>query len=97
MTLRFAYNTNGFVRHRLEDAVAMIADAGYQGVAITPDICHLDPYADDVRARTAALASVLRAQSLGCVIETGAWYVIDARAKHAPAHGLPAALHGDRR
>ncbi len=84
MTLRFAYNTNGFVRHRLEDAVAMIADAGYQGVAITPDICHLDPYADDVRARTAALASVLRAQSLGCVIETGAWYVIDARAKHAP-------------
>ncbi len=84
MTLRFAYNTNGFVRHRLEDAVAMIADAGYQGVAITPDICHLDPYADDVRARTAALASTLRAQSLGCVIETGAWYVIDARAKHAP-------------
>lgn len=84
MNTRFAYNTNGFTRHRLHDAVAMIAEAGYQGVALTPDICHLDPYADDVRAQATALARRLRAESLGCQIETGAWYVIDARAKHAP-------------
>ena len=84
MTLRYAYNTNGFFRHRLDDAVSMIGEAGYDGIAITPDICHLDPYAEDVRARTAALARRLRAEQMGCVIETGAWYVIDPRAKHAP-------------
>ena len=84
MNTRFAYNTNGFTRHRLHDAVGMIVEAGYQGVALTPDICHLDPYADDVRAQATALAARLRAESLGCQIETGAWFVIDARAKHAP-------------
>ena len=30
--LRFAFNTNGAANHRLEDAVALIADAGYDGI-----------------------------------------------------------------
>lgn len=84
MSLRYAYNTNGFVRNRLDDAIEMIAEAGYDGVSLTPDICHLDPYAVDVRLATARVARRLREAGLGCVIETGAWYVIDARAKHAP-------------
>ncbi len=84
MSLRYAYNTNGFFRHRLADAVAMIAEAGYDGVAITPDICHLDPYAPDAREQARALARTLRRERLGCVIETGAWYVVDPRRKHQP-------------
>ena len=47
MTLRFAYNTNGAANHRLDDALALIADAGYDGVAVTLDIHHLDPFAPD--------------------------------------------------
>jgi sugar phosphate isomerase/epimerase len=41
--LRFAYNTNGAANHRLADAVAIIAEAGYDGVALTLDFQHLDP------------------------------------------------------
>ena len=84
MSLRYAYNTNGFVRHRLDDAVTMIAEAGYDGIALTPDICHLDPYAPGIGPRTAALGRRMRSCGLSCVIETGAWFVIDGRAKHAP-------------
>ena len=53
--LRFAYNTNGAANHRLDDAVALIADAGYDGVALTLDHHHLDPMEEGwVRARRGA-------------------------------------------
>lgn len=84
MALRYAYNTNGFFRHRLDDALTMIAEAGYGGVALTPDVCHLDPYADDVAAETRRVGRRLRALGLTCGIETGAYFVIDGRRKHAP-------------
>ena len=43
--LRFGYGTNGFANHRLADALAVIADLGYDGVALTLDHDHLDPFA----------------------------------------------------
>ena len=36
MSLRYAYNTNGAANHRLDDALHLIAGAGYDGVALTP-------------------------------------------------------------
>ncbi len=84
MTLRFAYNTNGAANHRLDDALALIADAGYDGVALTLDIHHLDPFAPDYRAQTRRVAARLRELGLGCVIETGARFLLDPRAKHEP-------------
>ena len=47
MTLRFAYNTNGAANHRLDDALHLIKAAGYDGVALTLDIHHLDPFAEN--------------------------------------------------
>jgi L-ribulose-5-phosphate 3-epimerase len=84
MTLRYGYGTNGFANHRLDDALAIIADLGYEGVALTLDHDHLDPYAPDLAARTTALAARLDRLGLGVVIETGARYLLDPWRKHAP-------------
>jgi len=82
--LRFAYNTNGTASHRLDDALALIADSGYDGVALTLDHHHFDPFEPDCAARAAGLARRLEALRLGSVIETGARYLLDPRAKHEP-------------
>ena len=84
MTLRFAYNTNGAANHRLDDALALIADAGYDGVALTLDIHHLDPFAAGFAAERRRVAARLRQLGLGCVVETGARFLLDPRAKHEP-------------
>jgi sugar phosphate isomerase/epimerase len=90
MSLRLAYNTNGASSHRLGDAIALIADCGYQGVALTLDHHHLDPFADDWRQQADALARRLDGLGLGTVIETGARYLLDPREKHEPTLLNPA-------
>ena len=84
MTLRFAYNTNGCASHRLDDALSLMADSGYRGVALTLDHHHLDPFAPDWQVRSHALRRRLDELSFGSVIETGARYLLDPRAKHEP-------------
>ncbi|BCB79195.1 sugar phosphate isomerase/epimerase [Phytohabitans flavus] len=92
MSLRFGYGTNGFANHRLSDALAVIADLGYEGVALTLDHDHLDPFAPDLARRTADVASTLDRLGLSVVIETGARYLLDPWHKHAPTllHDDPA-------
>ena len=82
--LRFGYGTNGFANHRLGDALAVIADLGYQGVALTLDHDHLDPFAPGLTRRVAAVHRRLTALGLAVVIETGARYLLDPWHKHAP-------------
>jgi len=82
--LRFAYNTNGVANHRLDDALSLIADSGYDGVAITLDHHHLDPYAPDFEAALERFARRLRELGLGCVVETGARFLLNPRQKHEP-------------
>jgi D-psicose/D-tagatose/L-ribulose 3-epimerase len=84
MTLRFAYNTNGAANHRLDDALSLIADAGYDGVALTLDIHHLDPFAEDWARQAERVRGRLYNANLGSVIETGARFLLDPRAKHEP-------------
>jgi sugar phosphate isomerase/epimerase len=82
--MKFAFNTNGAANHRLDDALGLIADAGYDGVALTLDIHHLDPFAPDFAAERKRVAARLRQLGLGCVVETGARFLLDPRAKHEP-------------
>ncbi|MGB6163962.1 MAG: sugar phosphate isomerase/epimerase family protein [Pseudonocardiaceae bacterium] len=82
--LRYAYNTNGLTSHRLDDALTLLADTGYDGVALTLDVAHHDPFAPDLAARTAALARRLDGLGMGSVIETGARFLLDPRHKHQP-------------
>ena len=84
MSLRFAYNTNGAANHRLDDAISLIADCGYDGVALTLDHHHLDPFAEQWAREAGRVAETLSARGLGSVIETGARYLLDPRQKHEP-------------
>ncbi len=84
MSLRYAYNTNGCANHRLDDALRLIAECGYAGVALTLDHHHLNPFATGWAVEARRVAAVLRTLGLGCVIETGARYLLDPREKHEP-------------
>jgi sugar phosphate isomerase/epimerase len=84
MTFRFGYGTNGFVNHTLDDAVAVLADLGYAGVALTLDHHHLNPFGPGLARRTAAVAHRLSALGLTVVVETGARYLLDPWTKHQP-------------
>ncbi len=84
MSLRFAYNTNGTASHRLDDALMLMAETGYAGVALTLDHNHFDPFAKDWEAHAKRLAGRLRGLNFGSVVETGARYLLDPRAKHEP-------------
>ncbi|WP_250030755.1 sugar phosphate isomerase/epimerase family protein [Paractinoplanes maris] len=82
--MRFGYGTNGFTNHRLTEVFAVLADLGYDGVALTLDTMHLDPFGADLARRTAEVATELQRRGLAVVIETGARYLLDPRRKHRP-------------
>jgi sugar phosphate isomerase/epimerase len=82
--VRLAYNTNGFAGHRLADAVEILAELGYEGIGLTLDWQHLDPFAHDAEKQAERLARRLRELRLGCVVETGARFLLDPRRKHQP-------------
>jgi sugar phosphate isomerase/epimerase len=83
--LRFGYGTNGLTDLRLYDALALLADLGYDGVGLTLDHMHLDPMAPELSFLTAQLAKRLDRLGLTVTIETGARYVLDPRRKHGPS------------
>ena len=85
MSLRLGYGTNGLTDLRLDDALGLLADLGYDGVGLTLDHMHLDPLAPDLAARTRRVARTLRRHGLGVTVETGARYVLDPRRKHGPS------------
>ncbi|HXX94443.1 MAG TPA: sugar phosphate isomerase/epimerase, partial [Planctomycetota bacterium] len=75
-----AYNTNGLAHHRLDDALGLLSDLGYRGVALTPDTGHLDPFRTTEKD-WAEVRALLERRRLRCVVETGARYVLDPRRK----------------
>jgi sugar phosphate isomerase/epimerase len=84
MQLRYAYNTNGAANHRLDDALALIADHNYDGVALTLDHHHFDPFEAGFATRAEKLQSKLERLNLGLVIETGARFLLNPLKKHSP-------------
>lgn len=81
--MQLGYNTNGFAFHKLEDALSIIAELGYECVALTLDVHHLDPFNSSAR-EVNEVAALLGRLGLSCVIETGARYILDPRRKHRP-------------
>ena len=83
MSMRLAYNTNGFPQHELADVIDLLGRLGYAGIAITPDTFHLHPLRDGV-AQARALRARLADRGLAVAVETGARFVLDPRRKHWP-------------
>lgn len=82
--MRLGYNTNGFAHHRLDDALAILAELGYRSVAITLDHRHLNPFDADLKHQLVETKGLLEKHALACVIETGARFLLDPRGKHQP-------------
>ncbi len=91
------YNTNGFAHHRLEDALAILAELGYRSVALTLDHHALNPFEPDLPARTEAVRRLLDRLGLRCVVETGARFLLDPRRKHQPTLLSPSPDERQRR
>jgi L-ribulose-5-phosphate 3-epimerase len=84
--VRLGYNTNGLAHHRILDAITLLAGEGYQSVALTLEAGALDPYEEPawLDRQVAAVREALDSHGLARVIETGARYLLNPRAKHDP-------------
>src|SRR5947209_7681530 len=94
--MRLGYNTNGFAHHRLEDALVILAELGYRSVALTLDYHALNPFDPELPRQLDAVRGLLRRLGLGCVVETGARFLLDPRRKHRPTLVGPPAAQGPR-
>jgi L-ribulose-5-phosphate 3-epimerase len=84
--MRLGYNTNGLAHHRLLDAIDLLAELGYQSVALTLDAGALDPYEDPtiLSRQVITVRSALDRHGMARVIETGARFLLNPRMKHDP-------------
>jgi sugar phosphate isomerase/epimerase len=78
------YNTNGFAHHRFEDAIAILADIGYQSIALTIDHTLLNPYQRSLPTEIDRVSSLLNRYQMRPVVETGARFLLDPWHKHEP-------------
>lgn len=82
--MHLGYNTNGFAHHRLDDAIAILADIGYQAIGLTVDHHVLNPNDADFRNEAERIRRLLERHRMRCVVETGARFLLDPRRKHQP-------------
>lgn len=85
MPFSLGYGTNGFADHPLPVVLELLAEQGYDAVALTLGHPHLDPFAEDLDAQLQSLRSRLDELGLRVVIETGTRFLLDPRHKHRPA------------
>ncbi len=84
--MRLGYNTNGLAHHRLLDAIALLAEEGYESVALTLDAGALDPYESPpaLALQVDSVRDALDRRGLSRVVETGARFLLNPRKKHDP-------------
>jgi len=78
------YNTNGTAHHNIFDAILLLAEIGYKGVAITIDHGVLAPHDMGRGQQLNQLKKLLTNLGLRSTIETGARFLLDSHVKHEP-------------
>ena len=78
------YNTNGLAHHDPFQAVELLANIGYRSVALTLDHGPLNPFEHGFADQLRKMYRLLNRLGMRNVIETGARYLLDPRAKHEP-------------
>jgi L-ribulose-5-phosphate 3-epimerase len=78
------YNTNGLAHHELFDGLELLAETGYQSIALTIDHHCLRPDSPESAIELQRLKFWFQQHSMASVIETGARFLLDPRQKHAP-------------
>ena len=84
IVMLLGYNTNGLAFHRWQTGLELLAETGFQAVAITVDQHCLNPFAMNFASELAEMRRTLERLGLRSVIETGARFLLDARQKHEP-------------
>jgi len=93
------YNTNGLAHHDPFDAVEILAEIGYQAIALTIDHLTLTPFGNTYLAtrQVDLLGKTLEEAGMRTVVETGARFLLDPRRKHEPTFISPEAKGRDLR
>ena len=78
------YNTNGFAFHDPIQAIELLAEIGYQSVAITIDHGWLSPFEASIESQLVKIKKELSLHRMHSVVETGARYLLDPKRKHYP-------------
>jgi sugar phosphate isomerase/epimerase len=95
--MRLGYNTNGFAHHTLAEAIDILAELGYESVAITIDHHALNPFETARSGQVEMVRQLLEGLGLHCVIETGARFLLDPLRKHQPTLISPTGEERQRR
>ncbi len=90
--MKLGYNTNGLAHHDPLQALDLLADTGYQSVAITIDHRWLNPFNSEWPQQLRDIQRRLEVHAMGSVIETGARFLLDPRRKHWPTLAAPASI-----
>ena len=82
--MKIGFSTNSLGDVDLREALFVLCEQGYESLAITPDQHFLNPYRKTFVSEVRDWQEALVSTRMGCVVETGARYLLDPKRKHYP-------------
>lgn len=83
MYFKIGYISNGFQNHDIFDMIKIITELGFNGLGLTLDVCHYNPFKNSERLLK-RIKRNLKENNIETVIETGARFLLNPWKKHEP-------------